>query len=300
MNWGYFVAILLGIWNSVLMNLAKGMQRHYITIFDKKKKEATENPTLNSENIRKPTMYIIAIIINQLPFLWAMISNMFAPFSYYTSMYGVGLVILLIYSYKVLGESMTIRKIIGAIILIIGTLLLGVDNIIRPELDKSQINMIAAGIYIGVLIVLAIILIPISVKTGKPIVIGVAFGLICGAFQSLDAVIKDIGQSYGVESTGFFPGNLIGWLIFLGSFLSGTFSFVLSQVGFAKKTDASVQVPIANSSFILTPLLFQTISYPGYNLTILSIIGVIIVVTGIMLMQLYPLNVSNHTSIPKS
>jgi hypothetical protein len=116
--------------------------------------------------------------------------------------------------------------------------------------------------------------------------IGITFGIICGSFQSLDAVIKDIGQSYGVETTGFFPSNLVGWIIFLASFLSGTFSFILSQVGFSKKTDASVQVPISNSTFILIPLLFQALSYPSFNFTVLTVIGIVIVVIGILLMQL--------------
>ncbi len=285
MYWGYFIAIGLGIWNSVLMNLAKGMQRHYITIFDKKKDELREIPQDMTKKTRKPILYTIAVIINQLPFLWAMISNIFAPFSYYTSMYGIGLVVLLFYSSKYLKEQITKRKILGAIILIIGTIILGVDGIIRPELDKTEINFISSSIFVGILIIISIIFIPISLKTKNRLMIGITFGIICGSFQSLDAVIKDIGQSYGVENTGFFPSNLVGWLIFLGSFLSGTFSFVLSQVGFSRKTDASVQVPISNSTFILIPLLFQVISYPSFNFTILTVIGIVVVVIGIFLMQ---------------
>ncbi|MHA1112477.1 MAG: hypothetical protein ACTSRE_15385, partial [Promethearchaeota archaeon] len=231
---------------------------------------------------------IIGVILNQIPFLWIMISNIFAPYTYFTSMYGIGLVLLLWYSHKYLKEAITKRKIIGAVILIIGTIILGVDGILRPELNMADINIISSSIFIGVLIVLAIIFVPLSIKTKSPFVIGIVFGIIGGSFQSLDAVIKGIGQSFGVEKAGFFPSNTIGWIIFLISFLSGTFSFLLSQIGFSKKTDASVQVPVANSSFIVIPILIQTISLPGYGVTVLMVLGVMIVVAGIILMQYQP------------
>jgi hypothetical protein len=288
MIWKYLIAIGMGLLNTLLMNLAKGMQRHGIVIFDKKNKEKDDDVHPAEHKARKPAIYIIGVIINQIPFLWIMISNIFAPYTYFTSMYGVGLVLLLWYSHKYLKESITKRKIIGAIILIIGTIILGIDGIIRPELDMSEINILSSSIFIGVLIVLTVIFIPISTKTKNPFVIGIVFGVIGGSFQSLDAVIKGIGQSFGAETTGFFPSTAIGWIIFLISFLSGTFSFVLSQIGFSKKTNASVQVPVANSSFIVIPILIQAISLPGYNVTVLMVFGVLIVVTGILLMQLYP------------
>ena len=285
MNWGYLVAICMGLVNTFLMNLAKSMQRHGIVIFDRKNKEQDGFIQSGENKARKPTIYIVGVIINQLPFLWIMISNIFAPYTYFTSMYGVGLVLLLWYSSKYLKESISKRKIVGAIVLIIGTIILGVDGIIRPELDMSDISLVSSSIFIGVLVILAVIFIPVSVKTKNPFVIGIVFGIIGGSFQSLDPVIKGIGQSYGVETTGFFPSNMIGWIIFSVSFLVGTFSFVLSQIGFSKKTDASVQVPVANSSFIVIPILIQAISLPGYSVTVLMVLGVIIVVAGILLMQ---------------
>lgn len=294
MNWGYLVAILMGLVNTLTMNLAKGMQRHGIVIFDRKNKQNVETAQSGENKAKKPAIYIIGVIINQLPFIWIMISNIFAPYTYFTSMYGVGLVLLLWYSHKFLKESITKRKIIGAIILIIGTIILGVDGIIRPELNMSDISVLSSSIFIGVMIILAVIFVPLSVKTKNPYVIGITFGIIGGSFQSFDAVIKGIGQSFGVENAGFFPSNLIGWIIFLTSFLSGTFSFLLSQFGFSKKTDASVQVPTTNSSFIVTPILIQLISLPGYNITVLMVMGVVLVVVGIVLMQMYPQSKPNN------
>ena len=278
----------MGIVNTLTMNLAKGMQRHGIVIFDRKNKENTDSIQTGENKTKKPAIYIIGVILNQMPFLWIMISNIFAPYTYFTSMYGIGLVLLLWYSHKYLKETITKRKIIGAVILIIGTIILGVDGILRPELNMADINIVSSSIFIGVLIVLAVIFVPLSIKTKSPFVIGIVFGIIGGSFQSLDAVIKGIGQSFGAEKTGFFPSNTIGWIIFLISFLSGTFSFLLSQIGFSKKTDASVQVPVANSSFIVIPILIQTISLPGYGVTVLMVIGVITVVVGIVLMQYQP------------
>jgi len=295
MIWQYLIAISMGIWNSVLMNLAQAMERHGIAIFDKKKSEQSDIQKTDTKKSRKPLIYTIGVILNQTPPLWIMIANIFAPFTYFTSMYGIGLIVLLLYSSKILKEQITKRKIIGAIILIVGTLLLGIDGIIRPELNMANINILSSLIFVGVLLALAIILIPISLKTKIPRVIGICFGFICGSFQSLDPVIKGIGQSFGAEKTGFFPSTPIGWTIFIFSFFAGTFSFVLAQIGFSKKTDASVQVPVANSSFILIPILIQAITLSGYNITVLTIFGVIIVITGILSMQLYPHN--PYTSI---
>ncbi|MHA1451963.1 MAG: hypothetical protein ACTSRD_03780, partial [Promethearchaeota archaeon] len=125
MNWGYLIAIIMGLVNTLLMNLAKGMQRHGIVIFDRKNKENTDSNQKEENKAKKPAIYIIGVILNQIPFLWIMISNIFAPYTYFTSMYGIGLVLLLWYSHKYLKEAITKRKIIGAVILIIGTIILG-------------------------------------------------------------------------------------------------------------------------------------------------------------------------------
>ncbi|MBN2156841.1 MAG: hypothetical protein JW776_12430 [Candidatus Lokiarchaeota archaeon] len=287
----------MGIWNSVLMNLAQAMERHGIVIFDKKTKSHASEYQSEEKKGKKPLIYTIGVILNQTPPLWIMISNIFAPFTYFTSMYGIGLIVLLIYSAKILNEKLTTRKIVGAAILILGTITLGIDGILQPELDMSEINIISSSIFVGGLAVLAIILIPTSLHTKKPKIIGICFGFICGSFQSLDPVIKGIGQSFGAENTGFFPSTPIGWIIFSASFLAATISFLLAQVGFSKKTDASVQVPVANSSFIIIPILIQAIALPGYYIKILTIIGVTVVISGILLMQVHPFVAS---SLPSS
>lgn len=294
------IAMLFGLLNTCLLNLAKAMERHGIEIFDqirakiKNSDGVLDDPQLKDQNIdvndvKKPTIYIVGFILNQTPALWAMLSNMYSEgnSSYFTSMSGVGLIVLLIYSSKVLDEPVNKPEIIGAVVLIIGTLIIGIENIYRPE-PTTEINLVTVWVFLIIYLVIGGFLMALSLKKGSPLVLGIVFGAFAGGCGALDPFFKSIAQNWGVEEAGFLPDitNPFAVIIFILSFATGTGSFLITQWGFARDADASVLVPSQTTTNILVPVFVYIITYPGeYAVYWTTVIGFALIIMGIILMQ---------------
>ncbi len=286
-------AMMWGLLSTSLLNLANAMQRHGIDIFDQIRTKLNISEEEAETDLKKPTIYIVGVLLNQTPPIWAILANATgAPPSYYTSTFGLGLVILLLYSTKILKEEIRPLEYVGAAILILGTLILGYDGIIRPELDMSLINITTAFIFIGVFSIAGIIGMVIGLKENDPKLIGILFGLFAGGLGCLDPVLKGIGQNY--QEAGGLPVDFIGWVIFLLSFLLGFLAFILTQWGFARKADASSLIPAFNSTFVVVPIIIQILALPGFDLHWITIGGLVVTVLGITIMT------SNHEYKPET
>jgi drug/metabolite transporter (DMT)-like permease len=280
------VAMGFGICSTVMIHLGKAMERHGIEVFDQigAKLGKTKNEKVE-KGLKKPTIYIIGAILNNIAFLWAIVGNLFAPPSYMTSMFGLGLIALLIYASRILHEKIQRIEYIGAVVLIIGTLILGMDGMIRPNMDMSQVNVPIALIFIGVFIIIGFIGIGFVVKQKSTTILGIVFGLVAGGCGGFDPVMKGIGQNFGTGSG--YPTSWIGWLVFALSFLMGFFSFTITQWGFIRKANASTLVPCFNSNYVVLPVLIQTLTLPGFTIEPLTIIGLLITISGIVLMTAF-------------
>jgi drug/metabolite transporter (DMT)-like permease len=315
-------ALLLGVLSTVLLHLSKAMERQGIEIFDqlrakiKKNKESddesdkllsekpSENNSNNSNNsnseanesaesnkleepdVKKPVIYIVGLIINNLTPLWMMLANLYAPPSYFTSMFGLGLIVLMLYSSKILKEKIEKIEYIGAFILIVGTIILGVESILQPELDMSQIDTSKVWLIVGIWLIVGVLLVIFAYKSGNTLIIGVIFGLFAGGSGCFDPIFKSMGQTLG-GTVGLFPSTGMGWFIFICSFAFGICAFGFTQWGFAKKAKASTLVPAYNSLYVIFPIIVLYIALPGFQITYVTIIGLILVVIGIVLMQAF-------------
>ena len=318
------IAIFWGVWSTILLHLSKAMERHGIEIFDqirvKIKNEGSEavvtvdvkvdtevNANIYTEvdivaevdekSVKKPTIYIIGLIINNLTPIWAMLATMNGqPSTYFTSMFGIGLIALMFYSTKILHETINKIEYVGVFLLICGAMVIGVESIGRPDISSqiATINLSLIFIIIGIIILIGIIGVYSAIKTKKPLIIGVFFGLFAGACGSLDPTLKGIGQTFGGEA-GFLPSTGIGWVVFLISFGAGTIAFTFTQWGFAKKADASVLVPCYNSMYIIIPQIIYVIAIPEYLFYPTTYFGLGLTILGIILMQVFRKN-NHHNS----
>ncbi len=269
------IAMLLGILGTTIFHLAKGMQRNGIEIF-------SPGQTFSG---KKMAIYLFGIGINiSLPVM-IIFANTFAPTSYFTSMFGLGLVALMIYSEKILKEPIQRGEYIGATILILGTLLLGLDGILQTpqtmaSMKTNHVWIFAAGYFFVVILSMAI-----ARQSKKVNKIGLTFGFFTGAAAAFDPIFKGIGQSMGGGSN-VVPLTSHGWIFYSLSFAFGAASFLVTQWAFAHKARASVVVPVHNSIMITMPILVQTLALPGFSLTILSILGMFLTIAGIVMMHL--------------
>lgn len=283
----YILAMILGIIGTVTIHLAKCFQRQGIQHF----KESLQNRTKKHSSKRSKT-YLMGILLANGAFFFVIIANRLAPPSYYTSMFGFGLIVLMIYSDKVLQEPIRMREYIGTAVLVIGTFALGIEGIRNPLEDFSTIRFPRVWMALGVFIIIAGPMLFYSLKRNNNVLIGVVFGIITGATASLDPFFKSIGQHMG-GSPGFLPSVGHGWFYFMISFIFSTTQFLLTQLGFLRKAHASVLVPIHNCAYIIFPILIQQVAVPNYSITILTGSGLALIISGVTL--LHPLDKQKFT-----
>ncbi len=282
----FLIAISLGLVSHSLIHLAKSMQRHGIEVFDKIRAKIKNTEDNVEEGGKKSIIYTIGFILNQTPPLWAFLVGLTgAPMSYYTSVYGVGLIVSLIYSAKILKEKIQKIEYIGAFVLISGIIMLGIDGVMRPPLSYADIILERAFLMIGVIAIIGITSMIMALKTKSPLVIGIVFGLFSGCIGCLDPVFKGIGQNYG--GSGGLPSGPIGWTVFIFSFGLGFVSFMINQWAFARKADSIVVIPCINTTYVMIPILLQAFALPGFNITVLTIIGLIVTISGIFMMTFF-------------
>ena len=280
------IALAYGIIGSVLFNVSKGMQRQSIDAlsFFFPKNANGQREAQPPRSAKKMALYATGFVLNNSLGFFAILANRHAPSSYYTSMFGVGIIALMLYSGFVLKEPIHPLQYAGAVVLTLGTLLLGYDGIVRENVNMGQINLPAAGIVIAASFLVGFALLLYAHRAGSLLVVGVIYGLLIGFTASLDPVLKGIGQNLGGGGR-YLPKLSLGWFIFFSSFLFTTLSFVASQWIFSRGVRASVLVPSQNFAYIVFPIFIQAVSLPGFHLTGWTISGLLIIVLGIVIMQ---------------
>ena len=280
------IAMMLGVLGTTVYHLSKGMQKHgidsYGLLFSWMKKELSSEEW--KQQLEKPFIYILGMLLNgSLPII-IIISGKFAPASYFTSMSGLGLVVLMLYSTRILKEPVTKEAMLGSFILVLGTIVLGVENIYRPLIDMSKIDINRVWLFVGGYMLISLVFLAVMIRRGSILLIGISFGLFTGFAACLDPIYKAIGQNLGGRP-GYLPTTFEGWFVFVLSFLFGILSLFMTQWGFALNARASVLIPVHNSIVVIVPIIIQTLALPGYEITYLTLIGLSLTITGILTMN---------------
>jgi drug/metabolite transporter (DMT)-like permease len=279
------LGLLFGIINTSFLHLAKGMERHGIEIFSKKKKL--------KEKGKKPLIYIVGFILNNLTPIWQVIGTTFASATVFSSVFGLGLVVLLFYSHFILKEETTKIELIGAILIIIGTTTIGILYSLEPS-ETGDISYSNFFILLIVISILFSLLIGISWK--KKIAIAFIFGGVSGALGGIDNVFKrmGLGSSNIIDAfAGIFRLEILS-IIFVISFLLGFLAFLFTQIGFAKGADAAKLVPMYNSMYIIAPIFFELIINRNATIPTGVIFAVLVIIVGIFLMNIFKITEETH------
>lgn len=273
------LASLIGIIATTQIHISKGLQKYGIDAL--RPRDHRTHPPEHQK--RKKIIYFIGIFLNNAAFLWVLVANLYAPTSYYTSMFGFGLVVLMLFSEYILHEKHTALQHIGAAIIAAGTILIGISRSTGDVPAMSLVDVRTVIIFVAVYFPLNLILLGLALKLNWKKPLGILFGTLTGCAAAMDPIFKGIGQSFGAQIK-LIPHTPVGWFIFLASFLFGAIAFSFTQIGFYKHAKASTLVAFHNIALILMPLLLLKLSLPGFNLTRLQICGAFVVITGIGLM----------------
>ena len=276
--WAIIVVLLIGIADTVQLHIAKSMQRQGIEIFDQIRAKIKKEHLEIEGKVKKPVIYVVGLVLNNVEPAWLIVANLFGESpALVTSMFGIGLVVLMFYSVKVLHEPVNRREATGATVIIGGTLVLGVEAFFRPEYNEAAISTGASYLFLATFAAAAATIMVIASRTRNARTMGFAFGIAAGGFGGQDIIFKMLGQND--------MDSIVGWLVFASSFAIAFLAFFFTQLGFARKAPASVLVPAYDATYVLVPILFQALLLPGFQIWPSTVLGAATIVAGIALMR---------------
>ncbi|MEW5868376.1 MAG: hypothetical protein AB1894_03815 [Chloroflexota bacterium] len=278
------LVLLLGILSTIQTHLAKALERQGIEVFEQVQARLQKSGQPVEGGLKKPLIYTIGFVLNQTLFVWAILAQPYGPPALFSSMFGVGLVFLMGYAALVMKEKITCRELVGALAIVAGTLVIGFENLSRPGLDRFNMNLETLLAALGIWLFLALAFAAVSLRSANLGLVALAFGSLAGGLGSLDPFFKGVGQNYGGQP-GLLPSNLTGTVFFAASFVIGFLAFVVTQVGFARKVRASLLVPAFNAAYIGLPVAWQALLLPGYQITWVTVAGVLLILGGVAAMQ---------------
>ncbi|MCF2138614.1 MAG: hypothetical protein K9W44_00995 [Candidatus Lokiarchaeota archaeon] len=294
-----WLTVLYGVINSIAIHLSKAMQDHGIRLFKKNRDRVIERGytysfahdmrgLFSKKSHIYMWIYLIGVILNQTPIIWGTIATRYGRAPYFTSVFPLGMLVLFIYSKKVMHDHIPKLQLYGITAILAGTVLIGLENILKPY-RSNELNYNAAWIVICIFFFFALVGIFISTKIGTPALIGIVFGAIGGVMGSLDPILKDISQEYGVSQisqvSSFFPITTMGWIIFLISLLMGSFSFFITQWAYSLDAKAPLMISFYNTFYLSFPVLLYLIIDSTYHMTILSLFGLFLNIIGVVIIS---------------
>jgi drug/metabolite transporter superfamily protein YnfA len=280
------LVLIFGILSTIQTHLAKALERQGIEIFEQIKARIMKSDQSVEGGVKKPLIYTIGVMLNNTLFIWSTLAQPYGPPALFSSMFGVGLVVLLGYAAFVLKEKITRLELGGAMGILIGTLILGIENISSPEIDRFTMNLDAMLIVLGIWLGLNLIFIILTSRSKNLALIALAFGALAGGLGSLDPFFKGVGQNYGGHP-GILPSNPVGTIFFISSFVLGFLAFLVTQFGFARKVRASLLVPAYNAAFIALPVAWQAVLLPNYHPTWTTASGLVLIISGVAAMHAF-------------
>lgn len=274
----HIIAMIFGILGSIQLHIAKALQSQGVKTLELLKiSNSKETEKLKYDGkIHKSKHYIAGLILSNTGFIWIILANRFAPSSYFTSMFGVGLIFLILYADKIMGEHVPAGVYVASTILLIGTLLIGYDGTLHDHTTMTGIDH-RIILTIALLFIIASTLFLIFIRKLKRMLITALGGLLAGGLSCFDPIFKGLGQHQGEVAT-FLPQNNLGWLFFGSSLIFTTYAFILSQWCFSHKARISIFVPVFNSIYIILPILILRFALPGYHFSQITVLGFLIIV----------------------
>jgi uncharacterized membrane protein len=278
------LVIVLGLVSTIQVHLAKALERQGIEVFDQIKVGLQKGGQPVPGGRKVPVIYTIGFTLNHTVFVWAVLAQPYGPPALFTSLFGVGLVFLIFYAALVMKETISRREGWGAASIIAGTLIIGVENVNRQDLDRFTMDLEALLLVLVLFLIAGLVFILFANRTRSLSLVGLAFGVLAGGLGSLDPFLKGVGQGLGGDPS-IIPKSGLGMVVFLASFVIGFISFLVTQFGFARKVRASILVPAYNASYVAFPVLLQTILLPAFSIYWTTVVGLGLIVAGVFLMQ---------------
>ncbi|MFO8029595.1 MAG: hypothetical protein R6U28_07020 [Cyclonatronaceae bacterium] len=271
MDTNYAFVLVIGILGSSVVHFSQGLMRLAIM---RKAGGAVQS--------RIRWIYIAGVALNFTAPLWMILANRFGPTTLYTSMYAVGLIVLLAFSCAKLGQEFRSRDLIGVLLLIAGTALLGIDGLGNP-VDMSTVNpapLLVAGLT-------AVVLVWPLDRFGRQhdiIPLGMLVGMLGGVFLALDSLLKGVAQ-YDSGAAAFLPTTGMGLTLFVVSFIGAGLAFGMTQLAHIRSAKASETIAGYDVAYVALPVLIIPLATgESAGISVLCYSGLVCLALGIYYM----------------
>jgi uncharacterized membrane protein len=268
-----FFATLLGILQAILLNIGKGLQK---TAIGRKELVTPRQKRINQ------FLWVLGTILIILSTFVIMQAEMFGYLPVISSMTGVGIISIVLFSYFFLKEQISRIELIGICLIIVGTFIVPLFSNTNPGGTMDTWRVIFYSLFLMVFCVCIAIY---AFKSGKRF-FGIIFGTISGIAGGLSVIFQYAAMQFGPTGDLFtdiwiivstFPAILYFILFAIG----GVLEFLLTQYAFTNGKAIEV-VPANQSFFIIIPIAGSAIIF-AEQFNFIQLIGFISIILGVIL-----------------
>jgi len=254
------IGISIGVIAYVLLNLGKGIQKMAIEGFKAEKKIKGKNSGV----------WIGGTILTSLYMCIQWIALFFAPINVIAPLEGLGLIVLIIFSYFVLNEDITKIEIFGIILIIFGVILATVFNPNPSNVQSGDFIFFYFIIIVFVLLLFEGILIIIS-KISNYKAAGLILGSTAGTLMAFQTVSKRVTA---------IPDPYLQIIFSIMTMIMAVLTLIITQFAFSK-SKANRVVPCFTSASISLSILIGVITL-NELIILIQIIGIAILIFGVI------------------
>lgn len=266
---GLIIALLVGCSASIVMNVGKGIQKLKVQVLKKGKK------VLSPENRRDFLIWCVGMTMTAgAGLLFTKALDMTDKPSVVSSLNGIGLIALSIFSLFVLKEKVGLREWGAVLMIIIGTAIFQLFNTAGGE-QHYTLRTLLLSFVACIVVYAALVVITTKIKKGQAFV----FAAIAGTFLAYMVIMFDIA-SVSAGGKGFI--NILMTPYFITGFFMGNGAFVFTNLAFFHGSGIVI-VPTVNSFLIVVPMILEVFIF-GVILAPIQVLGVVFIVAGVILL----------------
>ncbi|MHA2393710.1 MAG: DMT family transporter [Promethearchaeota archaeon] len=268
------IGIILGFIGYSSLYLGKCLQKHGIEGFKDQGKVSVKN--------KHGRIWIIGTFLSSIHMFVQWAALIFAPINIIAPIEGLGLVVLVIFSYYYLKENISKLQLIGITLIIMGTIFITYFNVNPSEIAFNNFDIIPFLIISISIITIELTIVGIgSLKEFKRQ--GIALAITAGTFMAFQTVTKRITA---------IPNATLSLIFVFVTFIFAALTLLTTQYAFAK-AKANLVVPSFTSASIIVSILTSTISLSEIIVE-MQLIGFALILFGVVLLTAFSKHYEQH------
>ncbi|TFG16996.1 MAG: DMT family transporter [Promethearchaeota archaeon] len=258
------IGLVLGIIAYVSQYLGKGVQKFAI--------EGYKNRSKYSGKGKNTGIWIFGTILTSIFMFIQWIALLFAPINLIAPIEGLGLIVLVFFSYYVLKEPISKNQIFAVVLILSGIVLITLFNVNPSEISFNTLK-IEMLVFLSVVVIVIELIIYSFSKYYNLRIVGFILGITAGTFVALQTASKRITA---------IPNSNLSIIFIIITFIMAIFSLIFTQYAFTK-ANANTVVPCSTSSSILLAIFIGVFSL-SEQIVLHQIVGVVFLIGGIILL----------------